>query len=98
MLERPADIGRFDAIIVGAGVGGLYAIYRLRKLGLKVRAFEAAGGGGGTWHLEPYPGCRCEVVSLEHSYFFLDELQHEKRWPEVYREQPAIPRYHHHPA
>jgi len=39
---------RFDAIIVGAGVGGLYAIYRLRRLGLKVHAFEAAGGVGGT--------------------------------------------------
>jgi cation diffusion facilitator CzcD-associated flavoprotein CzcO len=33
----------FDAIIVGTGVGGLYAIHRLRKLGLKVRAFEAVG-------------------------------------------------------
>ena len=32
----------FDAIVVGAGVGGLYAIHRLRKLGLKARAFEAA--------------------------------------------------------
>ena len=50
MPERTSDIEKFDAIIVGAGVGGLYAIHRLRKLGLKVRAFEAAGGVGGTWY------------------------------------------------
>ena len=49
MPKRTSDIGQFDAIIVGAGVGGLYAIHRLRKLGLKVRAFEAGDGVGGTW-------------------------------------------------
>ena len=49
MPEKASDVGTFDAIIVGTGVGGLYAIHRLRKLGLKVRAFEAAGGVGHRW-------------------------------------------------
>ena len=98
MPERTADIGRFDAIIVGAGVGGLYAIHRLRKLGLKVRAFEAGDGVGGTWYWNRYPGCRCDVESLEYSYSFSDELQREWHWPERYGTQPEILRYINHVA
>jgi cyclohexanone monooxygenase len=89
---------KFDAIIVGAGVGGLYAIHRLRSLGLTVRAFEAAGGVGGTWYWNRYPGCRCDVESLEYSYSFSDELQQEWRWPERYGTQPEILRYVNHVA
>jgi cyclohexanone monooxygenase len=88
----------FDAIIVGAGVGGLYAIYRLRKLGLRVRAFEAGGGVGGTWYWNRYPGCRCDVESMEYSYSFSDELQQEWQWPERYGTQPEILRYINHVA
>ena len=98
MPERTSDIGRFDAIIVGAGVGGLYAIHRLRKLGLKVRAFEAGDGVGGTWYWNRYPGCRCDVESLEYSYSFSDELQQEWHWPERYGTQPEILRYINHVA
>ena len=89
---------RFDAIVIGAGVGGLYAIYRLRKLGLKVRAFEAAGGVGGTWYWNRYPGCRCDVESMEYSYSFSDELQQEWHWPERYGTQPEILKYINHVA
>ena len=48
----------FDAIIIGAGVSGLYQLYRLRELGLKVRVFEAGTGVGGTWYWNRYPGAR----------------------------------------
>jgi len=89
---------KFDAIIVGAGVGGLYAIYRLRKLGLRVRAFEAGAGVGGTWYWNRYPGCRCDVESMEYSYSFSDELQQEWHWPERYGTQPEILRYINHAA
>src|SRR6476469_6151864 len=98
MPGKASDIGTFDAIIVGAGVGGLYAIHRLRKLGLKVRAFEAGDGVGGTWYWNRYPGCRCDVESLEYSYSFSDELQQEWRWPERYGTQPEILRYINHVA
>ena len=84
MPDSTSDIGTFDAIIVGAGVGGLYAIHRLRKLGLKVRGFEAGDGVGGTWYWNRYPGCRCDVESLEYSYSFSDQLQQEWQWPERY--------------
>ena len=98
MSARTAEPAEFYAIVVGAGVGGLYAIHRLRKLGLKVRGFEAGGGVGGTWYWNRYPGCRCDVESMEYSYSFSDELQQEWRWPERYGTQPEILRYIDHVA
>jgi cyclohexanone monooxygenase len=98
MSARGSEPGKFDAIIVGAGVGGLYAIHRLRKLGLNVLAFEAGDGVGGTWYWNRYPGCRCDVESLEYSYSFSDELQQEWHWPERYGTQPEILRYINHVA
>jgi cyclohexanone monooxygenase len=98
MPERTSDIGTFDAIIVGAGVGGLYAIHRLRKLGFKLRAFEAGDEVGGTWYWNRYPGCRCDVESLEYSYSFSNELQQDWHWPERYGTQPEILRYINHVA
>ena len=50
---RPLD---FDAVMIGAGVSGLYQLYRLRELGLTVRVFEAGTGVGGTWYWNRYPG------------------------------------------
>jgi cyclohexanone monooxygenase len=98
MSARTAEPAEFDAIVVGAGVGGLCAVHRLRKLGLKVRGFEAGGGVGGTWYWNRYPGCRCDVESMEYSYSFSDELQQEWRWPERYGTQPEILRYINHVA
>src|SRR5438045_8578769 len=84
---------RFDVVIVGAGVGGLYAIHRLRKLGLKVRAYEAGSGIGGTWFWNRYPGARCDVDSLEYCYSFDDALEQEWKWPARCGSQPEILTY-----
>jgi len=84
----------FDAIVIGAGVGGLYALHRLRdKLGMRVRVLEAGGDVGGTWYWNRYPGCRCDVESLEYSFSFDDALQQEWSWPERYGNQPEILEY-----
>ncbi|MBC8187093.1 MAG: NAD(P)-binding protein [Proteobacteria bacterium] len=56
--------GHLDVAIVGAGFGGLYAIHRLRKLGLELRVNEAGGGIGRTWFWNRYPGARCDVESM----------------------------------
>src|SRR5947208_13782729 len=98
MSAYTSEPARFDAIIVGAGAGGLDALYRLRKLGLKVRAFEAGNGVGGTWYWNRYPGCRCDVESMEYSYSFSNELQQGWHWPERYGTQPEILRYINHVA
>src|SRR5260221_1964662 len=89
---------QLDVAIVGGGLAGLYAIHRLRDLGLKVRAYEAGSGVGGTWFWNRYPGARCDVESLEYSYSFSNELQQEWRWPERYGTQPEILRYINHVA
>ena len=78
------QIETFDAIVIGAGFAGLYSLYRLRKLGLKVRVFEAGDGVGGTWYWNRYPGARCDVESMEYSYSFDPELEQEGVWPEKY--------------
>jgi len=90
--------GGLDVIVVGAGVAGMYSIYRLRKMGLKVRAYEAGDGVGGTWYWNRYPGCRCDVESMEYSFSFDNDLQQEWKWPERYGTQPEILRYMNHVA
>lgn len=89
---------QLDVAIVGGGLAGLYAIHRLRGMGLKVRAYEAGSGVGGTWFWNRYPGARCDVESLEYSYSFSDELQQEWKWPERYGTQPEILKYINHVA
>jgi cyclohexanone monooxygenase len=44
----------FDAVVVGAGFGGIYLVYSLRKLGLNVRGIDAASDVGGTWYWNRY--------------------------------------------
>ncbi|WP_305782253.1 NAD(P)/FAD-dependent oxidoreductase [Acidisphaera sp. S103] len=93
-----ADTRHFDVVVVGGGLGGLYALHRLRGLGLSVRVFEAGSGVGGTWFWNRYPGARCDVESMEYSYGFSDPLQQEWHWPERYGTQPEILRYINHVA
>ncbi|HEV8583973.1 MAG TPA: NAD(P)/FAD-dependent oxidoreductase [Methylomirabilota bacterium] len=87
-----------DAVIVGAGFAGLYALHRLRGLGFSARVFEAGDGVGGTWYWNRYPGARCDVESMDYSYSFSDDLQQEWRWSERYASQPEILRYINHVA
>ena len=89
---------QLDAVVVGAGFAGLYALHRLRGLGLSARVFEAGAGVGGTWYWNRYPGARCDVESMDYSYSFSDELQQEWCWTERYASQPEILRYINHVA
>ncbi|MFJ5786292.1 flavin-containing monooxygenase [Streptomyces hydrogenans] len=86
----PTDV---DVIVVGAGVTGLYAVHRLRGLGLRVRGFERGDDVGGVWYWNRYPGARCDVESMDYSYSFDEELQQEWDWSEKYATQPEIIRY-----
>src|ERR1700745_2212644 len=88
----------FDAIVIGAGVAGLYQLYRLRELGLRVRACEAASGVGGTWYWNRYPGARFDSESWTYGYSFSQELLDEWDWQEHFAGQPETERYLNHVA
>ncbi|GAA4708875.1 NAD(P)/FAD-dependent oxidoreductase [Pseudonocardia yuanmonensis] len=88
-----------DAIVIGAGFAGLYAVHVLRdKQDLDVLAFDAAGDVGGTWYWNRYPGARVDIESVHYSYSFDDELQQEWHWTERFCAQPEILRYLDHVA
>ena len=83
----------FDAIVIGAGVSGLYQLYKLRELGLKVQVFEAGTGVGGTWYWNRYPGARFNSESWTYGYSFSQELLDEWDWGEHFAAQPETERY-----
>ena len=87
---------QLDVLVVGAGIGGIYAIYKMRSLGLSVLCVEAAAGVGGTWFWNRYPGARCDIDSLDYSFSFSEELQQEWQWKERYAAQPEILAYLNH--
>ncbi len=87
------SVDTFDAIIIGAGVCGLYQLYRLRQLGLSVRVFEDGEGIGGTWYWNRYPGCRFDSESETYGYSWSEELLQEWNWKEHFSGQPENERY-----
>jgi len=99
MHDTAPPTQRFDALIIGAGFAGLYALHLLRdRQGLDVRVLEAADGVGGTWYWNRYPGARCDSESWSYCFQFDDALVREWRWTERYPRQPEILRYLDHVA
>ncbi|MBV1906442.1 MAG: NAD(P)/FAD-dependent oxidoreductase [Pseudomonadales bacterium] len=85
-----------DAIIIGAGVCGIYQLYKLLELGLNVKVLEAGGGPGGTWYWNRYPGARFDSESYTYGYSFSKELLQEWNWSEHFSGQPETLRYLNH--
>lgn len=89
----------FDAVVVGAGFAGLYALHKLRdEMGLSVRVYEAGGGIGGTWYWNRYPGARSDTSSWIYCYSFDEELLQEWQWSERYPGQQEVLGYLEHVA
>jgi cation diffusion facilitator CzcD-associated flavoprotein CzcO len=88
----------YEAIIVGAGMSGLYQLYRLRELGMTVRVLEAGTDVGGTWYWNRYPGARFDSESYSYGYSFSKELLREWEWSEHFAGQPETLRYLKHVA
>jgi cation diffusion facilitator CzcD-associated flavoprotein CzcO/acetyl esterase/lipase len=83
----------YDAIVVGAGMAGLYQLHRLRQDSFSALVLEAASDVGGTWYWNRYPGARCDVQSVDYSYTFDPEIRAQWTWSERYATQPEILRY-----
>ena len=88
-----ATPGDLDAIIIGAGMSGMYQLHRLRELGMKVRVLEAGTGVGGTWYWNRYPGARFDSESYSYQYSFSQELLDGWSWSEHFSGQPETLRY-----
>ncbi|TDU30936.1 acetone monooxygenase [Panacagrimonas perspica] len=84
---------RYDAIVIGAGVAGLYQLYRLRNLGLKVRILESGTGVGGTWYWNRYPGARFDSQAYIYQYWFSEELYKEWNPSERFPAQPETEKW-----
>jgi cyclohexanone monooxygenase len=88
----------YDAIVVGAGFGGMYALYRLREAGVSVRVLERGTGVGGTWYWNRYPGARVDSPSMQYSLSFSSEMEQEWEWSEDYSPQADLETYANHVA
>src|SRR3954466_6569072 len=97
-MTAAAETLDYDAIIIGAGISGMYQLYRLRELGMRVRVFEAGTGVGGTWYWNRYPGARFDSESYTYGYSFSKELLQEWSWSEHFAGQPETLRYLNHVA
>jgi cation diffusion facilitator CzcD-associated flavoprotein CzcO len=89
---------QYDAVVIGAGVSGLYQIYRLREAGFSVLGIEAGSGVGGTWYWNRYPGARFDSESYTYAYSFSEELLQEWNWSEHFAPQPETLAYLNHVA
>ncbi|MEX5635424.1 flavin-containing monooxygenase [Parafrankia sp. FMc2] len=93
MGEPQPAVSTLDALVVGAGISGIYQLYRLREQGLDVQMVEAGSGVGGVWFWNRYPGARFDSESYAYGYFFSRELIDEWDWSEEYAGQPETERY-----
>jgi len=97
--QLPNATPDFDAIVIGAGFGGLYALRKLRdEQGLNVQLFDKASGVGGTWYWNRYPGALSDSETQVYCYSFDKELLQERDFDSSYVNQPNILAYLNHVA
>ena len=87
--EHADDPLQLDALVVGAGWAGLWALHKLKLLGLRVKLVESSPDVGGVWYYSRYPGCRndTEVPLYEYSD---PQLWQNWNWTEKFPAQPEI--------
>ena len=83
----------YDVLIIGAGLSGIYSLYRLRQLGFRTKVLEAGSGEGGTWYWNRYPGARFDSESISYGFSFSQEVLDEWSWTEHFAPAPETRRY-----
>lgn len=83
---------RFDAVIVGASISGLWILHLLKQQGLRVLLIDVRADVGGSWQYHRYPGCG---VDAEVPYYeFSDQrLWSEWNWSRKFPSQAEIQHY-----
>ncbi|MGW6445478.1 flavin-containing monooxygenase [Lentzea sp. NPDC055074] len=86
---------RYDAVIVGAGFGGMGAAIELQRLGLRdLLILEREDDLGGTWHVNRYPGLAVDIPSSTYSYSF----EPNPHWSRLFAPGAELKRYAEHVA
>ena len=88
-----SEVARYDAVVIGGGMSGMFMLYRLRELGLTARVFEMGSDVGGTWYWNRYPGARFDSESWTYGFSFSKELMQEWDWKEHFSPQPDTLEY-----
>lgn len=83
----------YDAIVIGAGVTGIYQTYLLDREGMNVLGIEAGKDVGGTWYWNRYPGCRLDTESYAYGYFASTGIIPDWNWSEQFAGQPELLSY-----
>jgi cyclohexanone monooxygenase len=96
--HKSASTDVFDAVVIGAGITGMYQTYQLREAGFSVQGYEAGSDVGGTWYWNRYPGARLDTESYAYGYFSLSGVIPEWQWSERFASQPELLRYLRHAA
>lgn len=89
---------RLDALVIGAGVAGLYQLHQLREMGLRAHACDTASDVGGTWYWNRYPGAKFDSEAYIYQYLFDEKLYKDWTWSERFPSQPEIERWLHYIA
>ena len=82
-----------DALIVGAGFGGIYQLQSLVGLGLNVRVIDRAADVGGTWHWNRYPGAMSDTESYVYRFSWDKEDLQAYHWTHHYLKQQDVLTY-----
>lgn len=85
-----------DVLVIGAGINGIYQLYRAREAGFTTALVDKAEGVGGTWFWNRYPGARFDSESYTYAYLFDEQLFRDWRWTEEFAGQPEIEAYLNH--
>ncbi len=93
-----AETAHYDVVVIGAGVAGLYQVYRLREAGFKVKAFEAGSAVGGTWYWNRYPGARFDSEAEIYQYWFSKDMYAQWKPTERFPAQPETEAWLNHVA
>ncbi|KAL4751955.1 hypothetical protein BDW72DRAFT_192465 [Aspergillus terricola var. indicus] len=83
----------YDALVIGAGLSGIYSLHQMRAQGLRVKVLEAGGGPGGTWYWNRYPGARFDSESYSYGFSWSQEVLDEWSWSEHFAGQAETLRY-----
>lgn len=88
-FEDVAGGREFSVLVIGAGVGGIAAAYRIAQAGIPYTQIEARDDLGGTWAKNTYPGVRLDTPTFGYSYSFAQRGD----WPHQFAEGGEIAEY-----